>query len=63
VNLVTADESRKYHEDRSGKYPHLKTIDGAFVMRGGRCCVAYNLNQYPPDESPVYIDVVTLPGN
>lgn len=63
VEFVSAGESKRLVDDVAASGHPCCVVDGAICYRGGRYCNAYPLAQYPPDEQPVYHDVVTLPGN
>lgn len=62
VNLLTAEESES--KVRSEPDRRIPFYGGeAVCVRKGSFCNAYPLGQYGPGEKPVYVDVVTFPGN
>lgn len=64
IELITRKESYRLVEEREVKHPHTRLpVSGAICVRNGDFCTAYPLNNYPPGENPVYVDVVTFPGN
>lgn len=64
VKFLPATESKRLVDEHAAKYPGGKWgVAGAVQYRDNQFCNAYSLAMYPPGEVPVYVDVVTFPGN